>query len=136
MRYPTRNRLIISPYELGYHQPTPVELGTKRLVTRHHGYFNHARYNDVRFHSVFRSLVDHVFPMLGEEHNLGHNSLHGTYDAPQRPPDALMIEVLDDYLALNGIIECVREKQTCSTYKIQPEEWAHIKKGYNRRNND
>lgn len=129
-KYPTRNGLIISPYELGFHQPTPIELGTRRLVTRHHGYFDYARYDDVRFRSVFRSLIDHVIPMLGTEHNLGQYTLHSMYEAPQRPPDTLMIEVLDDYLALNGIIECAREKKTCETYQIQPEEWTHIKKEY------
>lgn len=133
MKYPVRQRLIISPYELGYQQPEDV--GRRRHVNIHHGYFDRHRY-DLRHRSVFRNLITNVYPMLVEEHNAGRDSLHHVYDAPPVPPDALMIDVVEEYLALNGVIECVKEKQTRQTYRIQPEEWQHIKKGYDRRNND
>lgn len=128
MRYPTRGKLIINPFELGYHQPT--EADSPRRVNVHHGYFDRHRY-DLRHRHVFRNLITNVYPMLVDEHNAGRDSLHHVYDAPPVPPDVLMIDVVEEYLALNGVIECVREKQTKSTYHIQPEEWAHIKLGYN-----
>jgi hypothetical protein len=68
--------------------------------------------------------------MLAVEHNAGNNNLHDRFDAPKRPHDALMIEVLDDYLTMNGVIECIREKQTRQTYRIEFDEFQAIKKGY------
>lgn len=126
MRYPTRGKKIISPYELGYHAPTFEEQTVKRLVTQHHGYFEKARYHDVRFRSVFRNLVTNVYPLLASD----HTDLHIEYDAPIMPPDSLMIEVIEEHLSLNGFIECVREKKTKSTYRVEQPEWEHIKRGY------
>ncbi len=125
MKYPTRGGLIIPPVELGFHAPTPEEYNTRRLTTNHHAYFERHRY-DIRHRAVFRNLVTNVYPLLAVE----HVSLHEQFDAPKRPHDSLMIEVLDDYLVMNGVIECIREKQTRQTYQIQPEEWRHIKRGY------
>jgi hypothetical protein len=127
MRYPTRQGgLIVPPTELGFHAPTPEQFNTRRLTTNHHGYFERHRYADLRYRMVFRNLVSNVYNLLADE----HVSLHEQFDAPKRPRDSLMIEVLDDYLVMNGVIECIREKQTRQTYQIQPEEWRHIKRGY------
>ena len=126
MRYPT-NRLGIarSPYEVGFTVPTAEHLNVRRLVTIHHAQFERNRY-DNRYRSIFRNLVTNVYPLLADE----HAELHHDFDAPRRPRDSLMIEVIDDYLVMNGVIECIREKQTRQTYSIQPEEWRHIKRGY------
>jgi len=131
MRYPTRRSgLIVPPAELGFTVPTPEQIETRRLCTIHHGHYPRKNYEQTRYASVFRNLITNVFPMLGVEHNLGQENLHSRYDAPKRPHDSLMIEVLDDYLVMNGVIECIREKQTRQTYQIMPEEWRHIKRGY------
>jgi hypothetical protein len=126
VRYPTRNGLIIPPSELGFSVPSPEALERRGAVTTHHGYYERARYIDVRFRCVFRNLVSNTYNLLAEE----HTALHEDFDAPKRPKDVLMIDVLDDYMALHGVIECIREKKTRTTYQIQPEEWRHIKRGY------
>jgi hypothetical protein len=131
MLYPTRrNGLIVPPAELGYTVPTPEQLATRRLCTMHHGNFPRRDYQYARYASVFRNLVPNVFPMIAVEHNLGADNLHGQYSAPKKPHDSLMIEVLDDYLAEHGVIECIREKQTRQTYFIEFEEFQIIKRGY------
>jgi hypothetical protein len=127
MRYPTRRGgLIVSPYEIGFHEPTLEEQNVRRLVTQHHGYYERARYNDVRFRSVFRNLITNVYPLLAHDHNV----LHQEFDGPVVPPDTLMVEVVEDFLTMHGVITCVREKKTRSTFDIQPEDWRHIKRGY------
>lgn len=126
MRWPTRNGLIIPPHEIGFHVPTTEELNTRRAVTIHHGYWERERYLGLRHRTVFRNLITNVYPLLANE----HTRLHEDFDAPRRPKDSLMIEVLDDFISLHGVIECIREKQTRSTYLIQPEDWAGIKRGY------
>lgn len=126
MRWPTRSGLIIAPAELGFTVPTPEQLATRRATTVHHGWWERERYLGLRHRTVFRNLVDHAFPLLAPE----HVRLHEDFDAPRRPKDVLMIDVLDDYMALHGVIECIREKQTRSTYLIQPEDWAGIRRGY------
>ncbi len=130
MRYPTRNGLIVPPQEIGFSVPSPEAMEKRGAVTSHHGYYERARYIDVRFRCVFRNLITNVYPMLAEE----HVQLHERYDAPKRPKDDLMIEVVDDYLTMNGIIECIREKHTRQTYQILPEEWRHIRRGYRGQN--
>jgi len=130
MRWPTRRSgLIVPPSELGFTTPTPEQVHTRRICTVHHGYWEHARYNDVRFRSVFRNLVDNTFLLMADE----HLNLHEEYDAPKRPKDSVMIEVVDDYLSMNGVIHCIKEKHTRGVYQIQPDEWHHIKKGYQTR---
>ncbi len=130
MRYPTRGGLILPPSEIGFSVPSPEAIERRGAVTTHHGYFERARYIDVRFRCIFRNLITNVYPMLADE----HTELHCNYDAPRRPKDSLMIEVLDDYLTMNGVITCVREKHTRQPYDIQPEEWRHIKRGYRGQN--
>lgn len=125
MRYPTRGGLIIPPVELNFPTPTPEQLNTRRATTIHHGYWEKRRY-DIRHRAVFRSLITNVYPLLVDD----HIRLHMDFDAPKQPHDSLMIEVVDDYLAVNGVVECIREKKTRTTYLIQPEEWQQIRNGY------
>lgn len=120
MRYPTRNGLIISPYELGLSIPTEEQLNTRRRVTRHHGYFTRANYNSSRVHSVFRNLVTNTFDLLAEE----HENLHHDFDAPIKPRETVMIDVIEEYLSLHGTVDCIREKRTHDIYHISPDEWA------------
>lgn len=126
MKYPTRNKLVIPPQEIGIPLATPEQQAVRRLTTQHHLYYKRARYEDVRFRSVFRNLVTNVVPLLAHDHVV----LHQEFSDPYMPPDDLMIDVIEEHLCVNGFIECVREKRTRSTYQIQPEEWRHIKKGY------
>ena len=127
--YPTRNGLIISPYELGYAVPTLEQLNTRKVVNIHHGYFNRMRYHDERYKSVFRNLISNVYPLLFND----HQCLHEDYDQPKPPKPQAMIDVVEEYLSIHGIVECIREKQTRQTYVIQPEEWFNIRDGYKRR---
>ena len=127
MRWPTRrDGLIVPPSELGFVAPTVEQLATRRQATIHHGYWERARYNDVRFRSIFRNLVTNTFPLLADQ----HLQLHEDFDAPKRPRDDMMVEVIDDYLIMNGVIHCIKEKHTRSCYQIQPEDWLNIKRGY------
>jgi hypothetical protein len=59
-----------------------------------------------------------------------HQELHDRFSYPLRPPDGLMIDVLDEYLALNGVLNCVKERKTSVVYQVQPEEWDFIRSGY------
>ena len=122
MRYPIRSGLVIPPSELGY-ATVPYE---RRKVTNHHWYWEKDRYHTARFRAVFRNLVTHVTPLLLED----HVELHERYSAPKQPSDVLMIDVVDEYLATNGVIHCVKEKSTCTVYQILPPEWASLKGDY------
>ena len=128
MRYPTKGRtgIIVPPCELGFSVPTVEQLSTRGAVTIHHGYYERARYNDVRFRSVFRNLITNTFPLLSHEHTV----LPHEFQAPRRPRDDMMVEVIEDYLTCNGVIHCIKEKHTRSCFEIQPEEWNAIKRGY------
>ena len=135
MRYPTsKSGLIISPYELGYTIPTVNDLDTKKRVTNHHGYYEKAWYQEKRYRQVFRSLIQHVYPMLAIEHNSGRGTLHEKYTAPVMPSDRIIIDVVDEYLALNGVITCVKESKTHEQYNIQRQNWDNIKQTYRSRN--
>jgi len=128
VRYPTRGGLIIPPAEIGLHAPTPEDLGVRRLTSNHHAYFQKAQYHDIRFRAVFRNLVTNVYPLFVPD----HARLHEEFDPPKRPKDELMVDVIEEYLSLHGVVECIREKRTREVYQIQPEEWVAIKKGYRR----
>ena len=126
MRWPVKNGLAVPPYELGFEIPTLEQLEIRRAVTIHHGYWERDRYTGLRHRAVFRNLITNVYPLLAPE----HTRLHEDFDAPRRPKEIVMIDVLDEFIAIHGVIECVREKQTRSTYQIQPEDWVGIKRGY------
>jgi hypothetical protein len=48
------------------------------------------------------------------------------------PHEGLMIDVLDEYLSLNGVLNIVRERKTNTQYQIHAAEWQQIRKGYGR----
>lgn len=122
MRYPTRNGLVIPPIELGYEIMRPK----RRETTNHHGYFNKAHYSDVSHRRVFRGLITNVYTLGIHD----HQELHETYGPPVMPKDILMIDVVEEYLANNGVIDVVREKRTCQTYQIESDTWQNIKSQY------
>ena len=126
MRYATRNGLIISPYELGYLEPTEQQFNTRRRVTTHHGYWTGTSYHSNRLHTIFRNLVTNTYPLLVEE----HQELHEDYSAPPKPNDFLMQDVIEEYLATNGVIDCIYEKRTRQTHQITPDQWQNIRGGY------
>jgi hypothetical protein len=109
-RYPQSSGILVSPYELGYTQPSKVELSLRRRTQNHHGFWPRRNY-ETRVQSVFRNLVSNVYPMLVEEHN-GNSGLHDRYDPPRMPSEVQMIDVLEQYIAENGVIHAVHEKRT------------------------
>lgn len=123
MKYPCRNGQAISPYELGFQTPSDTQQQTRRRTNNHHAYFSGAQYRDNRVHFIFRNLVTHIYPLLVEEHAL----LHEDYSPPPRPKEAMMVDIIDEYLATNGVVHCIRERQTRERYEIQAEDWQHIR---------
>lgn len=121
-RYPTRDGLLVSPYELGYQRPPEGAWGT----TIHHGYWTRARYNE-GYRSVFRNLITNTFEMYKWEHNDGKDNLHTDYNPPKPPPEALMIDVVEEYLSEHGAIHCIRENATRSVYEVPVERWEKLK---------
>ena len=133
--YPVRKGgLIVPPGELGFSIPTPEQLGTRGLCSIHHGYYPVNRFNQTRYGSVFRNLITNTYPMLNTEHNQGQGTLHTRYrEGVFKPNDGVMIEVVDEYLAENGVIRCRRENHTREVYEIQPKDWQHTRLAYKRR---
>ena len=118
-RYPSRNGIALPIQEIGF-EIVPQQRG---ITSNHHYYFNRASYHFIPIRHQFRNLVDHVISM----ENLEHENLHYRFTPPVIPRTELMIDVLDEYLALNGVINCVREKKTNEVYEIQPEQWQIIR---------
>jgi len=115
--YPTRNGLIISPYELDFTKPT----GERTNI--HHGYFPWAKLNDHFISRTFGSLITNTFEMLPEEHNIGRFTLHSDYSPPKLPNFSKMVEVVDEYLDLHGQVDCIKHNSTRELYIITAERW-------------
>lgn len=118
-RYPHRNGLALPIQELGF-EVVPHE---RRLTSQHHLYFPRRAYSQSPIKHLFRNLVDHVQTMA----NQPHMDLHHRYTGPVIPREGLMIDVMDEYVALNGVLNCVSEKRTNSVYQLIPEQWEEIK---------
>ena len=125
MRYPTRNGLIIPPYELGFITPEENDFKYRR-VTNHHHYWTRRQYEKTAVRHTFRNLVDNVSPLVVEQ----HRGLHDKYSPPPIPHEGLMIDVLDEYLALNGVINLVREKATNEVREMSAEHWDLTRLSY------
>jgi len=119
MRWPVRNGLAIPTAELGFEE-VPHQ---RRLTTNHHNYWSRAQYQDKRYKQVFRGLLPHLTTLPIEV----HEQLHEKYSPPIMPRDSLMIDVIDEYLSLNGVIDVVYEKKTNQTYQIETEQWQSLK---------
>lgn len=119
-RYPTQSGGRIVPVtELGF-EIVPHE---RRHTTNHHMWFNRASYQDTRIKQVFRGLLPHVVTLPVYQ----HQELHDIYSAPVIPKEVHMVDVLEEYMALNGVLDVVREKKTNQVYQIEPDQWQQIK---------
>lgn len=125
-RYPTRNGIPISPYELGYTKPTPEDYGIRRRVNIHHGVFPWSKLREHSISIVFGSLVTNTFPMIATEHNMGRFNLHHDYEPPVLPSLDRMVDVVDEYLALNGIIDCRNHGNTNEMYQVTAQKWDRL----------
>lgn len=118
MRYPTIEGLAVHPESIGL---TVVEHKGKG-INRHHRYWPANQYQG-SISRVFRGLVTHVHPMYIQD----HEELHQDFSPPIQPQVGLMIDVLDEYLSMQGIIDVVREHKTCEQYQITAQQWARMR---------
>lgn len=115
--YPTRNGLIISPYELGCTVPT------RERTNIHHGYWPWNKLGDHFISRTFGSLITNTFEMIPEEHNIGRFSLHHDYSPPKLPNFTTMVEVVDEYLDIQGQIDCIKHNSTREQFIVNREQW-------------
>lgn len=118
MRYPSRNGLALPPEELGLR----VVEAQRRVTSNHHLYWPGRNYQGPVSH-LFRALVPHVVPLLIQE----HEELHHEYSPPVMPKEGLMVDVIDEYVAMNGVINAVYDRRTMEHYQITAEQWARIR---------
>lgn len=122
MRYPVNKQGIALPIqEVGFE----VVQHQQRLTNRHHLQFERNNYTSP-LQRVFRGLSSRVVDMWIAD----HNELHERYSAPRVPTDIQMIDVVEEYLSLYGVIDVVREKRTHETYQIESGTWQNIKSQY------
>ena len=117
-RYATRNGLAIPIEELGYE----VVERQRKLTSNHHRQFPREAYKETRPRQIFRGLVTNVQTMWIPE----HADLHERYSAPVMPSDFLMIDVVEEYLAMNGVIDVVCEQKTNEHYQVTQQQWDRI----------
>lgn len=122
MRYPVNKQGIALPIqEVGFE----VVQHQRRLTNRHHLQYERNNYTSP-LHRVFRGLSSRVVDMW----IIDHNELHERYSAPRIPSEVAMIDVVEEYLSLYGVIDVVREKRTHETYQIESGTWQNIKSQY------
>lgn len=122
MRYPVNKQGIALPIqEVGFE----VVQHQRRLTNRHHLQFERNNYTSP-LQRVFRGLSSRVVDMWIAD----HNELHERYSAPRIPSEVAMIDVVEEYLSLYGVIDVVREKRTHETYQIESGTWQNIKSQY------
>lgn len=124
-RYPTRNGIAIPVTELGYE----IAAHEKGKTNNHHLYFPRGKYVERPLSRIFRGLPLHVVTMLVPE----HVELHHEYDPPKSPPTHQMIDIIDEYLFMNGAINVVSESNTSHTYQVMQSKWEAIKNGTDQR---
>ena len=118
MRYPTRNGLVVPPQELGLR----VVEHERRVTSNHHLYWPRRNYQGPVSH-LFRALAPHIVPLLIPE----HSQIHRDYSAPIMPKEGLMVDVIDEYLSLNGVINAVYDRKTMEHYQITANQWARLR---------
>ena len=122
MRYPVNKQGIALPIqEVGFE----VVQHQRRLTNRHHLQYERNNYTSP-LQRVFRGLSSRVVDMW----IIDHNELHERYSAPRIPSEVAMIDVVEEYLSLYGVIDVVREKRTHETYQIESGTWQNIKSQY------
>lgn len=137
MKYPsTPEGLAVSPYELGFRIPTPEDHKISGGVEMHHLYHFNRWYNPESdgygaWRQVFRNLTDNVVPMLTQEHNKGFaGSLHEKYRPPRMPKDSLMIEVVEQHLAENGLIYLHNYRRSQPPKIMPAHQWSAVRRRY------
>lgn len=119
-RYPRQISGLAKPVtELGF-EVVEQERGK---TSNHHLYYPRHNYSDIPLRHTFRNLVDHVQTMWIPE----HNTLHRRYTETPIPRHELMVEVLDEYMALNGVINCVYENKTNQVRQVDQNQWDRIR---------
>lgn len=134
-KYPSHDGLAIHPYELGFNEPTLEQIQTSRRVEYHHVYHYAGWYDPESdgygaWRQVFRNLLPNVVPLLIEEHNGVPGALHNRYKPPHMPSDRLMIDVIEDQLAINGLIAQHNSRRSQPPRLITPDQWQAKKKRY------
>jgi len=126
MRTPTRDGLVIPPYEIGYTLPTEAQLNSRGTVNVHHGYFYARDYeNGETWQHVFRNITQNMFPMLVSE----HNDFHDRFDPPIKPRKQTMIDFCDMILEQEGQLVVARRKDIKNPQVILSDQWERIKNG-------
>lgn len=119
MRYPTDSRGLAVPIEeVGFEAVPHV----RRTTNRHHLYWTRNRYDKDPLKRVFRNFMPHVQTMRVPDHDL----LHELYDPPKMPNNTLMIDVLEEYMSLHGVIDAVGRHNASEHRIITPAEWNLI----------
>jgi hypothetical protein len=121
-RYPVnRQGLAVPVQEVGYE----VVAHQRGLTNRHHLQFDRVNYMRSPLHRIFRGLSSRVVDMWVQD----HIELHDRFTQPKMPTNIQMIDCIEETLAEQGIIECVREKKTHQMYEINLDQWESIKRG-------
>ena len=121
MKWPSSNGLAVPITEMGYEMVLPE----RRKTSQHHLFYERRMYTK-RYQQVFRGLVSNVYTMYIHD----HQDLHERYSAPVMPKDIQMIDVVEEYLSLNGVIDVVKEHRTSEIYQIESGTWQNIKSQY------
>ena len=123
MKYPVnRNGLAVPVEEVGY-DVVPFQ---RRQTNRHHMPWSRQAYSDSSLHQIFRGLADRVVDLRIEQ----HDNLHDRFSAPRMPSEVAMIDCVEEYLSLNGVIDVVCERKTHQLYQVGPDRWDLIKGGF------
>lgn len=119
MRYPvTRSGLAVPVQELGY----DVVPHQRHRTNRHYMQWTKLEYAGTPVHRIFRGLADRVVDMRLED----HSDLHQTYSPPRMPSETAMIDCVEEYLSIHGVIDVVYESRTHETYQVEPSRWDLI----------
>lgn len=117
-RYPSRNGIALPVQELGYE----VVERQRGRTSNHHLHHTRESYQGKRHRQIFRGLVTNVQTMWIPE----HVELHNRYSPPVMPSDFLMIDVVEEYLSLHGVIDVVCEQKTNEHYQVTQHQWDRI----------
>lgn len=118
MRYPVNGQGLALPVtEVGF----DVAQHQRRITNRHHLQYERNNYTSP-LQRVFRGLSSRVVDMWITD----HSELHERFSAPRMPKDIAMIDCVEEYLSLHGVIDVVREKRTHETYQIESDTWQNI----------
>lgn len=125
-RWPMFENRPVSPYELGFTQPTARDYEIRRGVNVHHGVWPWSRMAGCAVLMTYGSALSNTFPMIPSEHNMGSDNLHHNYDPPRLPGLSEVIDVLEQEMAEMGVITCVKHKKTSELYQVTQSQWDRM----------